>query len=310
MDARRTAIRPETSERPHWERSATWSVARRDWLIASIRRGFVREVALVTFAILAYFAIRNLTAGSTEAAFTNAARIEDLERWLGVAQESSVQAAIVGNDSLVALANWVYIWGHWPVLLSTAVALYFLRRDRYYVLRNAIIVSGAIGFFFFALFPVAPPRLVDAALVDTVTEQSHAYRAFQPPGLTNQYAAFPSLHLGWNLVVGVVLLTATASLAIRVFAVISPVAMAFAVVATANHYIVDVAAGVVVVLVGLVVAHSIELRQATATLDDRAPRPDDCRRGAAKTVPGRPSCRKPHLGPPRRGAARVGARRG
>ena len=63
-------------------------------------------------------------------------------------------------------------------------------------------LSGAIGFLFFALLPVAPPRLADPSLIDTVTLHSEAYRALQPPGLTNQYAAFPSLHFGWNLLVG------------------------------------------------------------------------------------------------------------
>jgi hypothetical protein len=79
--------------------------------------------------------------------------------------------------------------------------------------------------------------------VDTVTEQSQAYRALQPPGLTNQFAALPSLRLGWNVVVGIVLLTTTAHVAVRLFAVSSPLAMGFAVIATANHFVVDVAAG-------------------------------------------------------------------
>jgi len=50
------------------------------------------------------------------------------------------------------LANWVCIWGHWPVILGTATVLFVHRRDRYYVLRNALFVSGAIGFLFFAFF--------------------------------------------------------------------------------------------------------------------------------------------------------------
>jgi PAP2 superfamily len=114
----------------------------------------------------------------------------DLERSLGVAWEDTVQASIVGRDSLVMLANWVYIWGHWPVILSTAVVLYVWRPDRYYLLRNTLFISGGMGFLFFAFVPVAPPRLLELGLVDTVSNQSEAYRALQPPGLTNQYAAF------------------------------------------------------------------------------------------------------------------------
>jgi hypothetical protein len=228
--------------------------------------GFAAEVALVAAAILAYFGIRNLTVGSPGAALANAGHIVDLERWLNVFWEDDVQGVIVGSEVLTTLVNWIYIWGHWPVILSAAVGLYLFRRDRYYVLRNALFVSGAIGFVFFAFLPVAPPRLLDLGLVDTVTNESSSYRALQPPGLTNQYAAFPSLHVGWNVVVGIVLLLTTAHLAIRLFAVVSPLAMGFAVVATASHFILDVVGGIAVVTVGLAVALAVDRRSTPATL--------------------------------------------
>jgi hypothetical protein len=228
-------------------------------------RQLLKEAALVNAAILAYFAIRNATAGNVDTAFANARRIVRWEDALSLGWERGIQAAIDGSR-LVTLANWVYIWGHWPVIVATGVALFLLRRDRYRLLRNAMFVSGAIGFLFFALFPVAPPRLLDVGLVDTVTEQSHAYRALQPPGLTNQYAAFPSLHAGWNVLVGIVLFGTTAHVAVRAFAILSPLAMIFAVVATANHFMLDVAGGIAVVLVGLGVAIFIERSRTGATL--------------------------------------------
>ena len=240
-------------------------------LSRSARSGFVREAGLVAAAMVAYFGIRNQTVGGPEEAFANADRIVDFERWLHIDWEGSVQAWIVASDFLVMLTNWVYIWGHWPVILGTAILLYRYRRDGYYLLRNALFVSGVIGFFFFAVLPVAPPRLLDVGLVDTVTDQSNSYRALQPAGLTNQYAAFPSLHVGWNIAVGIVLLMTTAHLVVRVFAVASPLAMGFAVVATANHFVVDVVAGVLVVLVGLAVALAMARRgTGTATLDGSA----------------------------------------
>lgn len=259
-------------------------------LSESARHGFVREVVLVALAMLAYFGVRNLTAGGADDAAANARRIFDLEQWLHISWESAIQGSIVGSDTLVMLTNWVYIWGHWPVILGVAIALYILRRDRYYVLRNALFVSGAIGFVLFALLPVAPPRLLDLGLVDTVTNESSSYRALQPPGLTNQYAAFPSLHFGWNVVVGIVLLMTTAHLAVRVFAVGSPLAMGVAVIATANHFLLDMAGGLAVVIVGLAVALAIDRRSGPATLgrsgsDARVE--DDRRR--AQPVPGCPS---------------------
>lgn len=227
----------------------------------STRHGFVREVLLAAGAMLLYFRVRNLTAGSTATAFHNAERLFALEEWLGVAWEEGAQAAIIGSQTLVTLANWVYIWGHWPVILPVAIVLYLLRRPHYYLLRNAVFISGAIGFTFFAVLPLAPPRLLDLGLVDTVTEQSSGYRALQPPGLTNQYAALPSLHAGWNLLVGIVLFLAFAHLVVRAFALLSPIAMALAVVLTANHFVLDVAAGYAVVLVGLAAAVVLDRRR-------------------------------------------------
>ncbi|MBD0330636.1 MAG: phosphatase PAP2 family protein [Thermoleophilia bacterium] len=224
------------------------------------RRELLREAMLIACAILLYFAVRNWTAGSADAAFANADRLLRFELAFGLAWEAGIQGAIDGSAALVTLANWVYIWGHWPVILTIAAVLYLARRERYYLLRNAVFASGAIGFLFFALLPVAPPRLLELGLVDTVTEQSRSYRALQPPGLTNQYAAFPSLHAGWNLLVGIVLFGTTRHLLVRAFAVVCPFAMAWAVVATANHFVVDVAAGVAVVVVGLAVAHALAAR--------------------------------------------------
>jgi PAP2 superfamily len=221
---------------------------------------FAREAALVGFAILVYFGVRGLTEGRVGKAYANARELLRIEDALGVAWELEIQAVILGHDVLTALANWVYVYGHWPLIAACGVLLYVYRRDRYRLLRNAMIISGLIGFVFFAAVPVAPPRLIMPEIVDTVTEYSSGYRALQPPALTNQYAALPSLHFGWNLLLGIVLFQATTRIPVRAFAVAMPVAMAFAVVATANHYVLDVALGAVVVLVGLAAAYLLRAR--------------------------------------------------
>lgn len=213
-----------------------------------------REILLIVGAMLLYFGVRNLTAGSAAAARANGDRVAELESKLGFAYEHGLQDRVVGNASLVDAANWVYVWGHWPVILTVAAVLFLTRRSDYLLLRNAMFVSGALGFLFFALLPVAPPRLMDLGLVDTVSERSGAYRTLQPPGLTNQFAALPSLHAGWNLLVGIALLWAFRNPIARAFALVSPVAMALAVVVTANHYVIDVWAGWAVALMGLSVA--------------------------------------------------------
>ena len=215
--------------------------------------GVLGEALLVAVAALTYFGVRNLTAGAADEAFENARTIARLEQWAHLAWGPPLQERLVGHDLLVTLVNWIYIWGHWPVIATVAVLLYRRRRDRYVLLRNAMFFSGVGGFLFFALFPVAPPRLVDAGLVDTVTVHSDAYRALQPPGLTNQYAAFPSLHFGWNLLLGIVVWGSTRNALVRFLAVAGPAAMGAAVVVTANHYVVDVIGGLVLVLLAFLV---------------------------------------------------------
>ena len=215
-------------------------------------RRCAREAVLVAGAAAVYGGVRAITEGSVRTAVANGEGVLALERRLGIAWEASVQSELIGSDTLVAMANWIYIWGHWPVIVASAVALYRCRRSSYLLLRNAMFVSGAIGFAFFALLPTAPPRLLDAGLVDTVAERSEAYRALQPPALTNQYAAFPSLHVGWNVLVGIVLAITFTHWAIRTFAVVMPLAMALAVIASANHYVLDVLAGGSIVVVSLV----------------------------------------------------------
>lgn len=213
-----------------------------------------REALLVALAALTYFGVRNVTAGAADEAFANADRIARIEEWLRLDWERGLQDAVLRGDLWVTLANWVYIWGHWPVIATVAVFLYRRHHEDYRLLRNAMFVSGGIGFLFFALLPVAPPRLADPALIDTVTLHSDAYRALQPPGLTNQYAAFPSLHFGWNLLLGIVVFNATTHLFLRAFAIVGPPAMAAAVVLTANHFVLDIVGGIAVVLVGYALA--------------------------------------------------------
>ena len=215
---------------------------------------FLREIALAAVAALTYFGVRNLTVGAAADAMSNASRIERLESYLGVAWERSLQAALLDHDVFATLFNWIYIWGHWPVIIVTAIVLYRKRPDRYLLLRDAMFLSGAIGFLFFALLPVAPPRLVDPSLIDTVTLHSDSYRALQPPGLTNQYAAFPSLHFGWNVLVGVAVFGATRNIWLRTLSIVGPASMGLAVVVTANHYVLDLVGGLALVLFALWVA--------------------------------------------------------
>jgi hypothetical protein len=227
----------------------------------------LRQIVIVAGAVIAYFGVRGLTEGSVATAERNAQFVLDVERSLGLAVEHQLQRALIASDSVVTLANWVYIWMHWPVLIGTLIWLIVVDRDEYIALRNAMIISGLIGLVIFATFPVAPPRLYSPEFVDTVTERSHSYRVLQPPGFVNAYAAVPSLHFGWNLLVGIAWFRVGRSRWWRVAAVLMPAAMAWAVVATANHYVLDVVLGGLIALCGVVLERF--RRQRTSSNRDR-----------------------------------------
>lgn len=209
------------------------------------------QFALVFAAAIFYFLVRGLTQGSTEHAERNAESILRIERRLGLDIEEWAQGLVIGSRGLVTLSNWVYIWGHWPVLIVTLYSLHRWKPIHYLRLRNALFVSGAIGIVIYVSFPVAPPRLLESIYQDTVTDFSTSYRILQPPALVNKYAAMPSLHAGWNLLAGVALYGATQRRWLRALSIAGPIAMALAVVLTANHYVLDVVAGEAVALTGL-----------------------------------------------------------
>jgi hypothetical protein len=201
--------------------------------------------------VAAYFGVRGLTEGDPAVAQSNAAQVLELERVLGISFEEQMQQAIARFDLLVDLGNWIYIWAHWPMVVITLIWLLRSHRPQYLELRNAMIISGLIGLIVFATFPVAPPRLYGSEFVDTVTERSHSYRVLQPPAFVNRYAAVPSLHFGWNLLVAIAWYQVGRWRGHRVAALVMPLAMAWAVVATANHWVFDVIAGGAIALAGL-----------------------------------------------------------
>lgn len=221
-----------------------------------------QQAGLVALGVFVYFRVRNLTEGSRAAAVEHAHDIMRLERSLGFAVEEELQALVAPSGTLRTLGNWIYIWGHWPVIVIVMVWLAWRHRREFLRLRDGMLLSGAVGMVVFATYPVAPPRLADGSMIDTVTEHSRAYRVLQPPIFTNQYAAMPSLHAGWDLLVGIAVFTAASTTIVRVVGAAMPVLMMLAVVATANHYVLDVVAGVALALAAHAGALLLERRRA------------------------------------------------
>ena len=222
--------------------------------LLAVRRSWtgVHEIGLFVLFYVVYFGVRALTEGHRDVAIANAVDLFDVERVLGVDWEAALQGLILERHALVDVANALYIWGHWPLLIGGGVLLFHLSRPHYFDLRNVCVLSGALGLIIFGLFPVAPPRLAALGLQDTVTLHADAYRSVLPASLVNEYAAMPSFHAGWNLLLGIALWRAGRHPAVRAFALLMPAAMAFAVMATGNHFLLDVVAGAAIIVVAVV----------------------------------------------------------
>jgi hypothetical protein len=215
-----------------------------------------REIVIVVSAYFCYFLVRGFVAGHEFEAFGRAADLISLERAMGIFWEVDLQGHVRDVQPLVNLANWTYVWGHWPVIILVSVWLFLRHRKDYYLYRNAFLISGAIGLLIFSTLPVAPPRLMPAwGFVDT----ANAYHSGPSAALlVNEYAAMPSLHFGWNLLVGAAIVRHGEWLWFRVIGAVLPPAMFLSIVLTGNHFILDGVAGGAIALLAL--AAAIKLR--------------------------------------------------
>ena len=207
------------------------------------------ELALVVGLFLAYKLARLLIQGRDDAAFGNAWRIWDLERFLHLPGEVAVQQAVVGQPALLEAANTYYAYVHFPATAAFLLWM-FLRRPAYYRwARRGLAGLTAAAMVVHVLLPLAPPRmLTGTGMLDLGRLYGPAvYGAPETDQLANQYAAMPSLHVGWADVVAVALVTAVPTARWRSLWLLHPTVTLLVVVATGNHYWLDaVAAGALV----------------------------------------------------------------
>jgi hypothetical protein len=208
------------------------------------------QIGLFLFAYLVYSIARWLTVGDLAVAKENAAWIMDLEHRLGVASEATVQQALNGTAVLWVL-NHLYLAAQLVVVPGALIFLHHRSHAIYQRLRNTILATWLISIPVYAAFPVAPPRLADVGLIDTITTQTgFAMDSKLTTSFYNELAAVPSLHVGFAVAVGIAIAAAVRNPAVRLIALLWGPAIALAVVATGNHFVFDIAAGVVASAIG------------------------------------------------------------
>jgi hypothetical protein len=198
------------------------------------------ELAVWASLYAAYLAVRGATIGSPDEALRNGREIVAAENALRIFHEARVQEAL---SALEWFFSAYYMVGFAPLIALTLVWLALRHVHRYRELRTALLVSISVATVVFVLFPAAPPRLIpDLGIADTVGLSSHDTGSFAGVRF-NPYAAMPSMHVGWSLLVGLAGYRAARRRVTRGFFALHPAVMVVAVMATGNHFVLDAVAG-------------------------------------------------------------------
>jgi hypothetical protein len=209
-----------------------------------LRRGSVRraarEIALVAVLFFAYKLGRIAASGHVDEAMANATNVWDLERLLHLPSEYGLQQLILGHGTVITLANCYYAYVHFPVTAACLIGLYLWRPEHYVHFRRMLAWLTAAALAVHLLMPLAPPRMLTAVgMVDTGRVFGPAvYSAPTADSLTNQYAAMPSLHVGWAVAVAIALIGAFRGRWRWLF-LAHPIITLLVVVVTGNHYWLD-----------------------------------------------------------------------
>ncbi|MFB7243243.1 hypothetical protein CW362_33250 [Streptomyces populi] len=249
---------PRTEAAPR-ARSGRWA-GRYASTASGVRPRWWTEVPLILFVYAAYTAGRLLARGDTGGAVDHGLEILRIEKALHINAEHPLNRLFTREAWLGVPADFGYASLHYVVTPAILIWLFRSRSVRYRAARTWLWTSTFIGLIGFTLLPTCPPRLLspEHGFVDTMAQYSNygwwGAEASAPRGMggmTNQYAAMPSLHVGWALWCGVMLWRHGRTPAARVAAVAYPLFTTIVVMGTANHYFLDAVAGAAVMGAGL-----------------------------------------------------------
>jgi PAP2 superfamily len=210
------------------------------------------QIGLFLLAYVIYTAARFVTIGDLGDAKVNAAWIVTFEHTFHLGVEATVQHALDGSW-LLWILNRLYLLAQMFVIPAVLIFLYNRSFAIYATLRNTILATWLLSVPIYGLFPVAPPRLADIGIADTITSQTGISMTSNfSTSFYNELAAVPSLHVGFAVAVGFALFAAIKHPVLRWVALLWGPTIGLAVVATGNHFVFDMIAGVLASAVGYV----------------------------------------------------------
>jgi PAP2 superfamily len=230
-----------------WYLSSRWLP--QGWLDA------LRQLVLFAGAYYLYRIVRGLVDGQAAIAFDHARDIVSAERAMGLFFEPGFQDAVLSQTWLRDFVNFMYVNSHFMITTTFLIWLYLARNHAYYYVRNMFMIAMGLALALYAAYPTAPPRLLpEWGFTDTVAEAVGPAAQNTAEVLYNPYAAVPSMHVGFALMIAIPAMKLVASRAIRVAWAVYPALVTFVVVVTANHFWLDAALGAAVAGVAAVTA--------------------------------------------------------
>ena len=224
----------------------------------------VRQILIWFGFVLAYQVARGIADRSPSVAFNNARGVIDVERRVTGLWELSLQSWTESSEALGLLTSWTYWLSQFAVVGLALLWVYFRHYDHFIRFRNLLMLANVLGLIGYVLLPTAPPRYFpELGFVDTLASlgaPNHGSTLVQLAA--NPYAAMPSLHAADALVVGVTLAVLVRPVWLKALWLLWPAWVWFAVMATANHFWLDIAAGIAVVIAAAAVIHGRSLKRA------------------------------------------------
>ncbi|WP_351230524.1 phosphatase PAP2 family protein [Streptomyces sp. NPDC002133] len=216
------------------------------------------EILLIAVSYWIYSLIRNAVPEQKAQALRNADWIWQAEKALGIAVEQTVNHAVNSVTWLVVTMNYYYATLHFLVTIGVLVWLYRRHPGRYAAARSVIFATTGVALVGYYLYPLAPPRLMTGKnFIDTVLVH-HTWGSMASGNLknmSNQYAAMPSMHIGWSLWCGLIIVALASAPWVKILGVLYPTLTLIVIVATANHFWLDAVGGLLCLAFGYGVSY-------------------------------------------------------
>jgi membrane-associated phospholipid phosphatase len=207
----------------------------------------LRQLSLFATAYFAYRLVRGIVEGDANAAFAHARSLISIERGMHLFVEPSIQAWASGSHFVMVLASWLYVNAQGSITIAALLYLYVRHNRNFYFVRNMFMIAMAIALVGYMVFPTAPPRFMpEWGFMDTVsaiTPVNVSHTSTSMSTLFNPYAAVPSMHVAFALMIGWPLALLVRTSVVRVLWIVYPFVMTFVIVVTANHFILDALLG-------------------------------------------------------------------